>query len=989
MRTRSAARIVNNDHSDDFVTIIEEDVNDRTAAVGTEEAEDGFADMRNKKGKRTSSNILHRNMRTRSAARIDNNDHTAAVGTEEEDLNDHTGAVGTEEEEDGSADMRNKKGKKTSSRILHRCFPKKLTELVLLLNEGKKDPRKKEDCIKKEKYITECGFGGLLKLNITIIPGVFVSWILDNFDEHRGMIVNENARITVGEEDVKRVYDLPRGKKIIDLEKVDKSSKEKVKKFKEQLGYIGETYDSMIHIHTNVLYEKLMNFEITKNKAWAKGFILLAIGTILCPTTSYLISLNYATVLSEVKKVSSYNWCQHLIQHANGGIKKDACSGKADFHFLLVHFLDMVQTTKQKEIVEKAPSCGNWEDGNVSMELKKIKKKGGFNKVIILDKQDCDIPESSMAAKDMGDEVRHDKIAETAKRSREKVIQRKGKKRKTQNVDDEMMEAHLAPQDYALEEAKKQIKICDEKLKFWADWKTYWVKQAEEAESSMRKGKEVGEKEHRSNTEKEVGDKEDAAHEPRNASPELVESEDNDSDHGLEEQAANLVDKEDDAEQPGKEDDANQPEKESQEKHGDTAEMNDSDWGQPSFSLGFSTPISLEESRKSPSDVATYTLMENIPQNEQIPLPKRISALSQYFRSPYVMQMKKAKLSEEDTQLVNYAWTLAEANGGAMEVLFQDKCKMLDNLNRGSLFCLKKDCKLEGDVIGNYFSFLNKKEMMKGKMKRLIFPVTYEFEHGVKITRRKKDHREAHVVAEYAEDLIRQLKYMDFNDIDVENPEYWFFPVYLKSHYAAYVIDFKEQRFGFLNSCERFTFRKEDEWDNWGKWKVRYGMELINAKRNEPIDFSQWSWEDVNLPLQHDRKSCGLFVLTYIEKWDSKQAAIWDFFKHWDMMTNEEQDDFMEIQRVKVLLDILKREDNELLQNLTKLALTLAEEEAACAMEDDLEKEAEKNKKKVKTKKSAPNLGEEEEECSMAQVLEKEAGKKTKKPRTKRKKTLY
>src|SRR4051812_2551319 len=69
------------------------------------------------------------------------------------------------------------------------------------------------------------------------------------------------------------------------------------------------------------------------------------------------------------------------------------------------------------------------------------------------------------------------------------------------------------------------------------------------------------------------------------------------------------------------------------------------------------------------------------------------------------------------------------------------------------------------------------------------------------------------------------------------------------------------------------------------------------------------------------------------------------FFKHWDMMTNEEQDDFMEIQRVKVLLDILKREDNELLQNLTKLALTLAEEEAACAMADDLEKEAEKNKK--------------------------------------------
>ncbi|XP_058742060.1 uncharacterized protein LOC131614504 [Vicia villosa] len=345
-------------------------------------------------------------MKTRSAARIDNNDHSEDFETtEEEDLNDRTGSVSTEEEEDEIADMRNKKSKKTSSRILHRCFPKKLTELVLLLNEGKKDPSKKEDCIKKEKYIKECGFGGLLKPNITIIPGVFVSWILNNFDKDRGMVVNENARITVGEEDVKRVYDLPRVKKIIDLEKVDKSNKEKLNKFKEQLGYIGETYDSMINIHTNVLYERLMKFEITKNKAWAKGFILLAIETILCPTTSYL-----------------------------------------------VHFLDMVQTTKKKKIVEKPPSCSKWEDDIVSLELKKIKEKGGFNKVIVLNKKDCDVPESSRAEKDMEDEVMHDKIAETAKHSREKVIQRKGKKRKTHNVDDEMMEAHLASHDYALEE---------------------------------------------------------------------------------------------------------------------------------------------------------------------------------------------------------------------------------------------------------------------------------------------------------------------------------------------------------------------------------------------------------------------------------------------------------------------------------------------------------------------------------------------------------
>ena len=53
-----------------------------------------------------------------------------------------------------------------------------------------------------------------------------------------------------------------------------------------------------------------------------------------------------------------------------------------------------------------------------------------------------------------------------------------------------------------------------------------------------------------------------------------------------------------------------------------------------------------------------------------------------------------------------------------------------------------------------------------------VIIICTQFDDGVRITRRKKDHREGHVVAEYAEELIRHLKYMDFNDIDIENPEY-------------------------------------------------------------------------------------------------------------------------------------------------------------------------------------------------------------------------
>lgn len=59
------------------------------------------------------------------------------------------------------------------------------------------------------------------------------------------------------------------------------------------------------------LVEKLEKCENTDDdfKAW---FVLFALGTLLCPTTSLLISRNYLTPLRVPGKIENKNWVNHV-----------------------------------------------------------------------------------------------------------------------------------------------------------------------------------------------------------------------------------------------------------------------------------------------------------------------------------------------------------------------------------------------------------------------------------------------------------------------------------------------------------------------------------------------------------------------------------------------------------------------------------------------------------------------------------------------------
>lgn len=59
--------------------------------------------------------------------------------------------------------------------------------------------------------------------------------------------------------------------------------------------------------------------------SFMRSFMLLALGTVYCPTTGYLVNLKYLPCLMETSKIKDYDWAGHIIEEIMLEVKK--CQG--------------------------------------------------------------------------------------------------------------------------------------------------------------------------------------------------------------------------------------------------------------------------------------------------------------------------------------------------------------------------------------------------------------------------------------------------------------------------------------------------------------------------------------------------------------------------------------------------------------------------------------------------------------------------------------
>ncbi|WJX39327.1 1-aminocyclopropane-1-carboxylate synthase [Trifolium repens] len=178
--------------------------------------------------------------------------------------------------------------------------------------------------------------------------------------------LSDTEVLMLKEDDVHRVYELPRaGKKI----NTDLCSEGAIKRLRKELGFIGD-YSPIAKVAE--LENSLKTIE--NPKTWVKGAICYIIHNILCPTNRGNVSLQYADILEDPARVSSYNWCSHVLHYMKKGLQSpDVLNPLADFHFLMINYMEKMG--KRSPFLTgkyNRPSLRGWNVKLANQELQKI-----------------------------------------------------------------------------------------------------------------------------------------------------------------------------------------------------------------------------------------------------------------------------------------------------------------------------------------------------------------------------------------------------------------------------------------------------------------------------------------------------------------------------------------------------------------------------------------------------------------------------------------
>ncbi|CAN0858361.1 hypothetical protein LINGRAHAP2_LOCUS7206 [Linum grandiflorum] len=188
------------------------------------------------------------------------------------------------------------------------------------------------------------GFGGPFQVQIAALSILFNRWALEAYDVVTGsfFFFFEADALTVTEEDVQRVYGIPRGKWSVNDAVAHYTG-------------CGMQGAAKVH-HLNVGNQVTVPLNDLKdclgveedNKMWKNLAVLYVLAALLRPRSHPDASLRLLPLLGSniTEEVKEYNWCQYIVAHFHRGIEEAANNIKsgtvhvvvnADMHLLMMH----------------------------------------------------------------------------------------------------------------------------------------------------------------------------------------------------------------------------------------------------------------------------------------------------------------------------------------------------------------------------------------------------------------------------------------------------------------------------------------------------------------------------------------------------------------------------------------------------------------------------------------------------------------------------
>ncbi|CAN0906988.1 hypothetical protein LINGRAHAP2_LOCUS24552 [Linum grandiflorum] len=225
-----------------------------------------------------------------------------------------------------------KKGLPGVKKVVFRCK----TGPIVEFNSKLADDRRLDTVL---RYLLDANFYAILDLQIEFINKDLSDFLLRSFDAELGVFnFGKGLTLSIEARDVTRVYGLLSRKQLPDIA-VNTCGSKLVKKFmrcKKTRAKQGEK--------RNINLSKFQQtLEVCQDlKAYAKLYILFALGTMLRASNSWKVSLKYAKYLhEEFHEIVNYNWGSHIANWLLHGLEEFATTNKkaypsGDMNFMVV-----------------------------------------------------------------------------------------------------------------------------------------------------------------------------------------------------------------------------------------------------------------------------------------------------------------------------------------------------------------------------------------------------------------------------------------------------------------------------------------------------------------------------------------------------------------------------------------------------------------------------------------------------------------------------
>ncbi|XP_057802154.1 uncharacterized protein LOC131017418 [Salvia miltiorrhiza] len=209
----------------------------------------------------------------------------------------------------------------------------------------------------QKESVKKMGFGVILELSIREIPGRMAYWVLDHFNYESGELeISPEKKIKVTEDDVYRVFGVPRGNKEIELfERTETNDL-----FVEWVTFFGQRGKDSIKI--GAVVEKML--DCTDGGTWFKRHFMIVVAFCMFEsTTNGTVHPFILNCLVNLDKLWEWNWASYVMRSLSDHKKSWELDKSKMFvgptAFIVLFYVDRVQVLNQP-VCRALPLFKNW-----------------------------------------------------------------------------------------------------------------------------------------------------------------------------------------------------------------------------------------------------------------------------------------------------------------------------------------------------------------------------------------------------------------------------------------------------------------------------------------------------------------------------------------------------------------------------------------------------------------------------------------------------